>query len=60
VDAAGTSPEALHGLVNAQYGAAVFALLGVGVAVWLRPQPQPQPDDAALPPSRVIDGNMAP
>ncbi len=46
VDAAGTSPEALHGLVNAQYGAAVFALLGVGVAVWLRPQPQP--DDAAL------------
>lgn len=45
VEAAGTSPEALHGLVNAQYGAAVFALLGVGVAVWLRPQP----DDAALP-----------
>lgn len=45
VEAAGASPEALHGLVNAQYGAAVFALLGVGVAVWLRPQP----DDAALP-----------
>jgi len=45
VEAAGTSPEALHGLVNAQYGAAVFALLGVCVAVWLRPQP----DDAALP-----------
>jgi len=28
--------------------------------VWLRPQPQPQPDDATLPLSRVIDGNMAP
>ena len=56
--AAGTSPEALQGLVNAQYGAAVFALLGVGVAVWLRPQPQP--DDAALPLSCATDGNMAP
>ena len=37
--AAGTRPEALQGLINAQYGAAVFALLGVGVALWLRPQP---------------------
>ncbi|WP_447592032.1 MFS transporter [Stenotrophomonas rhizophila] len=54
--AAGTSPEALQGLVNAQYGAAVFALLGVGVALWL----QPQPDDAALPLSCATDGNMAP
>ncbi len=35
---AGTGPEALQGLVNAQYGAALFALLGVGVAVWLRPE----------------------
>jgi hypothetical protein len=50
--AAGTSPEALQGLVNAQYGAALFALLGVGVALWLRPEksgvhpsadPDPQP-----------------
>jgi EmrB/QacA subfamily drug resistance transporter len=44
VHAAGSSPEALQGLVNAQYGAAVFALLGVGVALWLRPQE----DDAAV------------
>ncbi|MEG2803921.1 MFS transporter [Stenotrophomonas sp.] len=36
--AAGGSAEALQGLVNAQYGAALFALLGVGVALWLRPQ----------------------
>jgi hypothetical protein len=42
--AAGTSAEALQGLINAQYGAALFALLGVGVALWLRPQ-----DDAAAP-----------
>ena len=28
---------ALQGLVNAQYGAAAFALVGVGVALWLRP-----------------------
>ncbi len=36
--AAGTSPEALQGLVNAQYGAVLFAVLGVGVALWLRPE----------------------
>lgn len=33
---AGNSPEALQGLIHAQYGAAAFALLGVGVALWLR------------------------
>ena len=36
--ALGSSPEALQGLIHAQYGAAGFALLGVGVALWLRPQ----------------------
>jgi len=36
--ALGTSPEALQGLVHAQYGAALFALLGVAVALWLRPE----------------------
>ncbi|MNN85799.1 hypothetical protein D3C81_2031310 [compost metagenome] len=45
VDAPGTSAEALQGLIHAQYGAALFALLGVGVAAWLRPQRT----DAALP-----------
>ena len=39
--AAGTGPDALQGLVNAQYGAAAFALLGVAVALWLRPQEDP-------------------
>jgi predicted MFS family arabinose efflux permease len=34
----GTSLEALQGLVHAQYGAALFALLGVAVALWLRPE----------------------
>lgn len=34
----GTSPEALQGLVHAQFGAALFALLGVAVALWLRPE----------------------
>ena len=43
--AVASSPEALQGLINAQYGAALFALLGVGVALWLRPQH----DTAALP-----------
>ena len=36
-DVSGSSVEALQGLVNAQYGAAAFALIGVGVALWLRP-----------------------
>ena len=45
--AAGSSPEALQGLVNAQYGAALFAVLGVLVALWLRPQQ----DDATLQPA---------
>ncbi len=35
--AAGSSVEALQGLITAQYGAALFALLGVAVAMWLRP-----------------------
>ena len=36
---AGSSPQALQGLVHAQYGAALFALAGVAVALWLRPAP---------------------
>jgi len=36
--AAASSEAALQGMIHAQYGAALFALLGVGVALWLRPQ----------------------
>ena len=35
--AAAGSPDALAGLVRAEYGAAVFALLGVVIALGLRP-----------------------
>jgi len=37
--AAAGSPDALTGLVRAEYGAAVFALLGVVIALALRPAP---------------------
>ncbi|MNV66875.1 hypothetical protein D3C71_1596500 [compost metagenome] len=41
---AGASSEAaLQGMIHAQYGTALFALLGVGVALWLRPQPEAAP-----------------
>ena len=36
---AATSPDALQGMVNAQYGAALFAALGVVIALGLRPTP---------------------
>jgi sugar phosphate permease len=36
--AGASSDAALQGMIHAQYGAALFALLGVGVALWLRPQ----------------------
>ncbi|MGE8238675.1 MAG: MFS transporter, partial [Stenotrophomonas indicatrix] len=34
---AATSPDALQGMVNAQYGAALFAAFGVVIALGLRP-----------------------
>ena len=30
-------------MIHAQYGAALFALVGVGVALWLRPQQEAVP-----------------
>jgi hypothetical protein len=39
-------------MIHAQYGAALFALLGVGVALWLRPQEAPAGQPAAAVDSR--------
>jgi sugar phosphate permease len=49
---AATSPDALQGMINAQYGAALFAALGVLIALGLRParvdcsSPDALPNDA--------------